>query len=196
MVFFYRGIPQQRLLPAPAVGTNTRVGDFNPDIENGGNTYLLVRGFSGNLNDDLDTDDNGVLNTTKPWTSVDDAVGYFDSADGGGAYAQEVGGTNFSNTITFTPDVVFRDPSNGNWIGADVALTPPTNGVNGPYSVTTNNVLADGSSAGLNNSYQLTPGSENQAVPEPLTMIGWGSAIAFGGVLKRKFNLKKKASVA
>src|SRR5690606_1169793 len=36
-------------------------------------THLLVDGFTGSSNDDLDTDDDGTLDVT-PWTSVVDAV--------------------------------------------------------------------------------------------------------------------------
>jgi hypothetical protein len=37
-------------------------------------THMLVKGFSGTNNMDLDTNDDGVLDIT-PWTSVEDAVG-------------------------------------------------------------------------------------------------------------------------
>ncbi len=44
------------------------------NFENGDNvTHMLVSGFSGTDGLDLDTDDNGVLETT-PWTSIDDCV--------------------------------------------------------------------------------------------------------------------------
>ena len=44
------------------------------NMENDDNvTVMLVGGFSGLLNSDLDIDDNGTLDTT-PWTSVNDAI--------------------------------------------------------------------------------------------------------------------------
>ncbi|MEI6024004.1 MAG: hypothetical protein WCP80_05370 [Phycisphaerales bacterium] len=44
------------------------------NMENDDNlTVMLVNGFSGLLNSDLDTDDNGTLDTT-PWTSVNDSI--------------------------------------------------------------------------------------------------------------------------
>ncbi len=52
-------------------------GDLKTDqlnLENGDNlTFLLVQGFTGAKNDDLDADDNGVLDST-PWTAVLDGV--------------------------------------------------------------------------------------------------------------------------
>jgi len=44
-------------------------------FENSDNvTHMLVRGFSGSLGDDLDTNDDGVLDAT-PWTEVVDCIG-------------------------------------------------------------------------------------------------------------------------
>ncbi len=43
------------------------------DVENDTVTYLLVSGFTGAVNDDLDTNDDGVLDVT-PWTAIVDSV--------------------------------------------------------------------------------------------------------------------------
>jgi len=49
-------------------------------VENGTVTLLLVEGFTGTAGDDLDTDNDGTLDTT-PWTAIVDAVAV---TDGGG----------------------------------------------------------------------------------------------------------------
>jgi hypothetical protein len=51
------------------------------ELENGTLTLLLVEGFSGSVGNDLDTNNDGVLDTT-PWTRVVDSVGV---TDGGGS---------------------------------------------------------------------------------------------------------------
>jgi len=49
-------------------------------FENSDNvTHLLVSGFTGASGDDLDTDDDGVLDST-PWTSILDCIGMLESA--------------------------------------------------------------------------------------------------------------------
>jgi predicted extracellular nuclease len=56
-------------------------GYLNDEIENGTQTILLVENFTGAIGQDLDTNNDGILDTT-PWTSVVDAVAI---NDGGGA---------------------------------------------------------------------------------------------------------------
>jgi len=68
------------------VGTTTaggfwHTGFLNNVIENGTLTLLLVRGFSGAVGNDLDTDDDGALDSS-PWSAVVDAVAL---TDGGGS---------------------------------------------------------------------------------------------------------------
>ncbi|MFN0126349.1 MAG: hypothetical protein ACKV19_06660 [Verrucomicrobiales bacterium] len=52
---------------------NNDLGDINAD--NNGFTLLLVQGFNGTINQDLDSDNNGVLDVT-PWTAIKDSVGF------------------------------------------------------------------------------------------------------------------------
>ena len=55
-------------------------------FENGDNvTHLLVRDFTGVLQEDLDTDDDGVLDIT-PWSEVLDAVSLVEEIGGGDQY--------------------------------------------------------------------------------------------------------------
>lgn len=53
--------------------------DFTPDIQNGSSTWALVTDFTGTVTGDLDTDNNGVLDST-PWTTIVDSFGYVDNA--------------------------------------------------------------------------------------------------------------------
>ncbi len=54
----------------------SQIGDLG--IDNGSQTLLLVQNFTGALNDDLDTDDDGVLDT-EPWSQVLDGVAIRDA---------------------------------------------------------------------------------------------------------------------
>ncbi|MGK0185263.1 MAG: hypothetical protein ACI9R3_001039 [Verrucomicrobiales bacterium] len=72
---------------------------------NDGFTLLLVSGFTGTVGTDLDTNDDGTLDS-KPWTEVHDSVS-FDEVDAGVAgYAAEFGG-NISG-LAFHPDAISR----------------------------------------------------------------------------------------
>jgi uncharacterized protein len=55
-------------------------------LQNGSSTLLLVDGFSGNVDDDVDTNDDGAFETT-PWTSILDAVAKNDGAGTNVTYA-------------------------------------------------------------------------------------------------------------
>ena len=64
------------MLIAEDADTFGEAADLIADLgfENGDNvTFILVEGFSGANGDDLDTDDDGTLDST-PWTSIIDAV--------------------------------------------------------------------------------------------------------------------------
>ena len=50
-----------------------QTGPLSDQIENGSLTVLMVDGFSGAIGDDLDTNDDGVLDSS-PWTTLYDAV--------------------------------------------------------------------------------------------------------------------------
>ena len=61
------------------LGTTNAGGYFtdDEDVENGTVTLLLVSNFTGSAGTDLDTDDDGVLDST-PWDAIVDAVGVND----------------------------------------------------------------------------------------------------------------------
>ena len=75
-------------------------------IENasGGNsvTILLVQNFTGALNDDLDTDDDGVLDIT-PWTYLIDGVTIKASGAHPAYYPSNILTSNFDGQLSFVP---------------------------------------------------------------------------------------------
>ncbi len=85
-------------------------------FENNDNvTHLLVRDFTGATGNDLDTNDDGTLDST-PWSSVLDGVGLLEtpapSASGEEwLYAVALGGSNIGPNDTSVPNYVFRDPN-------------------------------------------------------------------------------------
>ena len=154
----------------PDAGTAINVADFSPDIENGSNTYLLVRGFSGALSADLDTDNDGILDVT-PWTSVVDGVSIVEND--GAANIGYAAGLGFSNiggiAFTFTPDIVARG-TDGVWYGADVLGTNP----GGFYAFdATQNTIGPGAE-----NFGATPGVKN-TVPAPGAM----ALLSLGGLM-------------
>jgi hypothetical protein len=99
---------------------NLDLGSSGLNFENSDNvTHLLVRGFSGSLNADLDTNDDGVLDIT-PWTEIIDGLSLVTPTvpPSGGEWP-------YSSTIvgpdgTFVPGHVYRFANfSGPWnIGA------------------------------------------------------------------------------
>jgi len=92
------------------------ITDLN--FENSDNvTHMLVSGFSGSLNQDLDTNDDGVLDIT-PWTSVVDKIAIIEennppvALDGEWHYGPPTVGPDG----TFVPGHVYRNPDGtGTW---------------------------------------------------------------------------------
>ena len=76
------------------------------NFENSDNvTHLLVRGFTGSSGDDLDTDDDGVLDTT-PWSAVVDSVAFIETVGSGD---QVYSSTTVGPDGSFVPAHIFRD---------------------------------------------------------------------------------------
>ena len=106
-------------LPDSLSGTNTGSGNVL-NFENSDNvTHLLVSGFTGANNDDLDTNDDGVLDVT-PWTSVLDAVALVIQPNPPTtteyAYGATLGGSDVGPDGAFAPGHIYRDPNTLNWI--------------------------------------------------------------------------------
>ncbi len=180
------------LNPNPDSRTVVNVADFNPDIENGSNTFLLVRSFTGAVNDDLDLTNSGTLNTTR-WSSVVDAVSLIenDTTNSNIGYAASLGGVNvgaFTNPTTgFNPDFLARDSVSNAWIAADVLGTG-----SGPFNVDASRFShASGFTAADLNFQNLSPGSANfTAVPEPGSMLLLGCFGIVGGAWRRLRKIK------
>ena len=57
--------------------------DLTLNFENSDNvTHMLVTGFTGSNADDLDTDDDGVLDST-PWATIEDSVAFIETVGSG-----------------------------------------------------------------------------------------------------------------
>jgi len=78
-------------------------------LHNGTMTLLLVEGFSGTVDTDLDTNDDGVLDTT-PWTTVVDSVAVTDGDTGDLTYAGPVLYPNYDGLSWYSPGGASRIP--------------------------------------------------------------------------------------
>lgn len=155
------------LNPAPDLLTVVNSADwpvngtaFSGDLENGSQTFLIVSGYTGTLNQDLDTNNDGVLDL-QPWTSVVDAIGFSENDAGVNiGYALGLGFFNFGPDLGFNADTLFRDGTTGAWLGTDVVGT-----AGGPYTA---DPTPNRNGFGANGTETLSPGSANVSiVPEP-----------------------------
>lgn len=141
------------LCPSPESGTSLHVADFVPDIENGTNTYLIARNFTGSVGMDLDTNNDGVLDLL-PWDEVIDAVAWNENEAGERMYAAQLGGFEFPTGFNWTPDVALRVC--GEWVLSDTLGTGP-----GPWRL--DDVRRFPAEA-LWSGYKVTPGSYNPTI--------------------------------
>ena len=145
-----------------AVGTTDANGFYLADLvantlENGTITLLLVENFSGAFEDDLDTDDDGVLDV-EPWDSIVDSVAVNDGGTGDLTYGLPVLTVGYDG-LSFAPGGASRIPDGmdteavTDWVRNDFDLAgiPPENT----------------GSIGLGEAYN-TPGATNEAyIPPP-----------------------------
>ncbi len=171
------------LSPPPAAATTINVADFASDLENGGQSYLIVSGFSGVLGTDYDAANDGVFDSM-PWTSVVDAVGYRDNGGGDVGYAAGLGFVDFPDAPAgFDTESVLR-LRDGQWILADVSGASP-----GPFlfdpaeTISPSGALVDSSRFDIQT---LTPGGRNPVVPEPSAVVLAGLALITGAVAGRR----------
>jgi uncharacterized protein len=95
------------------VGTTNSTGHWTTPfltnvLENGTMTLLLVRGFTGAVGNDLDTNDDGILDVT-PWTSAADGVAVSDGGAGDRTYTGTVLASGFGGS-GLTPGGASRFP--------------------------------------------------------------------------------------
>lgn len=123
------------LQPAPSAQTNVYVFDFNPDMENGSTSFLLGFGTPPAVTTDLDSDNDGTLNTgaLSAFTVVDAVAFVENDGPANVGYADDFGGTHLGPIATFNADTAYRTyNANGTpcrWAGGDVLGSTP-----GPYA--------------------------------------------------------------
>ena len=105
---------------SPGFGTadvvlSAGTGGLPLNFENGDNvTHLLVRNFTGALNQDLDTDNDGVLDVT-PWTEISDSVASFNPSAAGSQDAV-YSAVRVGPDGTLWPGHLYRCTSAGTWL--------------------------------------------------------------------------------
>ena len=123
-------------------------------LENGTLTLLLVKNFSGALGADLDTNDDGVLDSA-PWEALVDAVAVNDGGAGDLTYGMPALGPNYDGQSDFAPGGASRIPDGADtdtaadWVRNDFDLA----GIPG-YTGTP-----------IPGEAYNTPGAPNRAVP-------------------------------
>ncbi len=111
----------------PDSGTTVFVNDYFPgredlgyefpppnETENNVPTFLLVENFNGSLNQDLDTNNDGVFETF-PWDNVVDSISWNEVGDPGFLYAEQFGGSSQTFQGDFGADVASFDPIEDMW---------------------------------------------------------------------------------
>lgn len=162
--------------PAPETTVVVIPDAFTPaGMGNDSYTVALVRGFTGQVGDDIDTNDDGVVDNPL-WTEVLDAFGWLDGSDDPGApdhiYTFGVGtevtvaSRTESNGNVWEPDaILFFSFDQANWIAADVGRVVPGQDY-GPFQTSTSRLVVNGSlPPGYNR--LLTPGNLNQGMRAP-----------------------------
>lgn len=118
-------------------------GTTGLNFENTDNvTFMLVQGFTGALNADIDTNNDGVIDNVL-WGSVIDSVSFIVTPGGGDAY---YGASIVGPDGTYAPAHAYRDWS-GAWTMGSIALGP--NDTPGALSVPAPGALALLGLAGL-----------------------------------------------
>ena len=156
-------------------------GFLDNEIENGSMTLLLVQAFMGAAGTDLDTDNDGVLDST-PWGRIVDAIAVSDGGAGDLVYSSVVLTDGFDG-LSFTPGGASRIP---NGIDTDTTADWVRNDFDGaglPGFVGTPSVGEALNTPGAMNSLAVSV-----SVPEPATLILLGLGATGLGYGRRKQN--------
>lgn len=96
-----------------SLGQADLILDNELNLENSDNvTYLLVQGFTAERNDDLDTDDDGIIDSPLPWSSVVDSLALIETFGSGElVYSDNTLGPDGS----FVPAQGYRCDPSGEW---------------------------------------------------------------------------------
>ncbi len=120
------------LQPAPDVNTNVAVFDFNPDLENGTNTYVIGFGGTFSPGQDFDTNNDGTFDVPLTGFTPADAVSYTDSGTSDSEYGDDLGGTKLGHPSTGTIMALYRIRCGSSpllWAGGTITGATP-----GPYN--------------------------------------------------------------
>ncbi len=150
------------------------------DLENPSFTLVLTDRFTGNVNDDYDAGDDGVLDDLSIFGTIFDALGIPDTT-GEPLYGASLGGADFAYTGD-EPGLVFRDGTTNAWYAIN---DPPNNEV---YDISAS--LVDPTMFDAD-PFTSTFGSVNpsfNAVPEPssIALLGLASIAGLGLVVSRR----------
>lgn len=161
---FIGGNPTLWTLPVgTTAATNNR---FNGSVENGTITFLLVRGFTGAVTSDLDTNDDGTLDSA-PWTEIVDSVGWSDGGSADRVYSPAIL-TQGSGTL----DAAVRFPGNTDanstaaWYNGDIFATLAVPDLSTAFEVAGDRLSSNfPTPPAFDANGALTPGAAN--VPNP-----------------------------
>ncbi len=169
------------LVPNPDPATSVAVRDFAPDVENGTNTFLLVRGFTGAVGSDIDADDDGTPDGSPLFSEILDGFSWKDP-DG------DVNLTYYDSEIeALNPEGVFGDV--GFTAEGYLRFTngPPAlfgirndSAFPGPYIVSGAEYAR--SAPFVSGGYIMTPGGANLALNLPVTPVPEPSTLVQGGI--------------
>ena len=158
------------------------------DLENPSFSVFLLDSFTGAAGDDIDTDNDGVADSTGSFGTVLDAIGIADD-DGSGTflYASQFGGTDFAFTGD-EPGLVFRDGSTGDLFAVNDPADTDNDGTAEIFDAD-GNVFSPADFSGGDPTEPtfgtLNPVFAPAAIPEPGTFALLGLA-SLGGVAVRR----------
>ncbi len=155
------------LLPAPAAETTVVVIEFaftQAGMGNDSYTVALVRGFTGQVGDDIDADDDGNIDNPL-WAEAVHAFGWTDGEPTGRQYADQLNGVNVPESLRVRGDGSIWEPDgiiffqNGAWIAADIGRVTGA-GDFGPFQTSNTNRVVSGTLPSQFNR-EVTPGNLN-----------------------------------